>query len=125
MTCNTSAVAVCCSSASRVSVRSHRDDRLRREVLQQRDLLIGKRPHLLTIDADRTEERVILAQRHDQKGTDTPENGRRAHHWGTRTIALAFGDIGGVEDLAGRGGATTARCSDGAGLVVKIRRMPA
>jgi hypothetical protein len=58
MTCNTSAVAVCCSNASRVSVMSrafsiamtacaakfcsratsprvlHRDDRLRREILQ-------------------------------------------------------------------------------------------
>ena len=48
MTCNTSAVAVCCSSASRVSVMQprvlHRDDRLRREVLQQRDLLVGERP---------------------------------------------------------------------------------
>ena len=50
MTCNTSAVAVCCSKASRVSVNQprilHRDDRLRREVLQQRDLFIGKRPDL-------------------------------------------------------------------------------
>ena len=26
------------------------DDRLRGKVLQQRDLLVGKRPHLLTID---------------------------------------------------------------------------
>ena len=47
MTCNTSAVAVCCSNASRVSVEQprilHRDDRLRREVLQQRDLLVGER----------------------------------------------------------------------------------
>ena len=53
MTCNTSAVAVCCSNASRVSVNQprvlHRDHRLRREVLQQRDLFVGKRPHLLTV----------------------------------------------------------------------------
>ena len=28
----------------------HRDDRLRREILQQRDLLVGERPHLLAID---------------------------------------------------------------------------
>ena len=43
MTRKTSAVAVCCSKASRVSVNQprvlHRDDRLRREILQQRDLL--------------------------------------------------------------------------------------
>ena len=48
MTCNTSAVAVCCSNASRVSVDQprilHRNHRLRGEVLQQRDLLVGKRP---------------------------------------------------------------------------------
>ena len=54
MTCNTSAVAVCCSSASRVSVNQprvlHRDDRLRREVLQQRDLLVGERAHFLAVD---------------------------------------------------------------------------
>jgi hypothetical protein len=30
----------------------HRDDRLRREIFEQRDLLIGERPHLLAIDAD-------------------------------------------------------------------------
>ena len=60
MTCKTSAVAVCCSKASRVSVNEprvlHRDDRLRREILQQRDLLVGKRPHLLAVDPDVTEK---------------------------------------------------------------------
>ena len=28
----------------------HRDDRLRREILQQRDLLVGERPYLLAED---------------------------------------------------------------------------
>ena len=68
MTCNTSAVAVCCSSASRVSVDQprilHRDHRLRGEVLQQRDLLVGKRPDLLAVDHDKPEHRVVPAQRH-------------------------------------------------------------
>ena len=32
----------------------HRDDRLRREVLQQRDLLVGERTDLLAIDSDMT-----------------------------------------------------------------------
>ncbi len=54
MTRNTSAVAVCCSNASRVSVNEprvlHRDDRLRGEVLQQCDLLVGERPHFLAVD---------------------------------------------------------------------------
>ena len=40
----------------------HRDDRLRREILQQRDLLVGERPHLLAIDADDAEQAFVLAQ---------------------------------------------------------------
>ena len=59
MTCNTSAVAVCCSKASRVSVEEspvlHRDHRLRREVFEQCDLLVGKRPHLLAEHHERAE----------------------------------------------------------------------
>ena len=54
MTCNTSAVAVCCSNAPRASCPLgdqprilHRDHRLRGEILQQRDLFIGERAHLL------------------------------------------------------------------------------
>ncbi len=55
MTCNTSAVAVCCSKRlARLGKQPrvlHRDHRLRREVLQQRDLLVGERPNLLAVDA--------------------------------------------------------------------------
>ena len=70
MTCNTSAVAVCCSNASRVSVEEsrvlHRDDRLRREILQKRDLLIGERPHFLAVCGENAEQRVVFPQRHYQ-----------------------------------------------------------
>ena len=42
MTCKTSAVAVCCAKASRVSVKKprvlHCNDRLRGEIRKQRDL---------------------------------------------------------------------------------------
>ena len=76
MTCNTSAVAVCCSNASRVSLMQprvfHRDDRLRREVLQERDLLVGERPDLLAMGGDVAEQGAIFAQRHDQERADTP-----------------------------------------------------
>src|SRR5205085_12090166 len=34
----------------------HRDDRLRREILQQRDLLLRERPHLLAIHNNCTQE---------------------------------------------------------------------
>ena len=68
MTCNTSAVAVCCSSASRCLGHQprvlHRDHRLGGEVLQQRDLLVGEGPDLLAVDRDSAEQRSVLAQRH-------------------------------------------------------------
>ena len=55
ITCNTSAVAVCCSSASRCLGDEprvlHRDHRLGGEVLQQCDLLVGEWPDLLAVDA--------------------------------------------------------------------------
>src|SRR3981081_1177547 len=38
----------------------HRDDRLRREVLQQRDLLVGERSHFLAIDAEEALRNTIL-----------------------------------------------------------------
>ena len=75
MTCNTSAVAVCCSSASRCLGDQprvlHRDHRLRGEVLQQRDLLVGERTHLLAVRGDEAEHDAVLAQRHHEKGAQT------------------------------------------------------
>ena len=54
MTCSTSAVAVCCSSASRCLGQQprilHRDHRLCGEVLQQPKLLVGEGPHFLAKD---------------------------------------------------------------------------
>ena len=41
----------------------HRDHCLRREILQQRDLLVGKRPNLLAVDAIAPSKVVVLAQR--------------------------------------------------------------
>src|SRR5690242_11171342 len=37
----------------------HCDDRLRREVFEQRDLLFGKGPHLLAVDSYYTKERIL------------------------------------------------------------------
>jgi hypothetical protein len=39
----------------------HRDHRLRREVLQQRDLFGGKFSHLLTVYGDHAEEGLLFA----------------------------------------------------------------
>ena len=56
ITLSTSAVAVCCCSDSSQLVEQARvldgDDGLGGEVGHQLDLLVGERPHLLTIDAD-------------------------------------------------------------------------
>ena len=38
----------------------HRDHRLRREILQQRDLLVGERPHFLAVNAIMPEQRSSL-----------------------------------------------------------------
>ena len=44
----------------------HRDNRLRREVLQQRDLLVGERPDFLAVCCDSSEQPIVLAQRHGE-----------------------------------------------------------
>ena len=41
----------------------HCDHRLRREILQQRDLFIGELPDLAAAGADKAEQRLFLAQR--------------------------------------------------------------
>ena len=48
----------------------HRDDRLRREILQNGDLLVRKRLNLLAIGNYQAEQCVVLAQRHNQKRTN-------------------------------------------------------
>ena len=75
MTCNTAAVAVCGSqSLARLGQQPrvlHRNDRLRREVLQQRDLLIGERPNLGPVDYERANERRVLPQSYPNRGAST------------------------------------------------------
>jgi hypothetical protein len=45
----------------------HRDDRLRGKVLQQRNLLVGKRPNLTAVGCDVAEQSAVLAQWHSKK----------------------------------------------------------
>ena len=49
----------------------HCNDRLRREVLQQRDLLVRERPHFLAINDKNSDEGLVLPQ-------GNPESGARA-----------------------------------------------
>jgi maltooligosyltrehalose synthase len=51
----------------------HRSDRLRREALQQRDLLVGKRANLLSIDGQCAEQNIVLAQRNGEQAAATAD----------------------------------------------------
>ena len=53
------------------------DDRLIGECLEQRDLVLGKRPRLDTCDGKTTENHVIATQRHHQP-TSMPSRPRHA-----------------------------------------------
>jgi class 3 adenylate cyclase len=46
----------------------HRNDCLRRKILQQRDLLFGEWPHLLSIDADSAQQLIVFAERYRRQG---------------------------------------------------------
>ena len=78
MTCNTSAVAVCCSSASRVSVRSRAFSiaitACGSEVFEQSDLLVRERPNFAAMGGDVAEQGVVFPKRHHQEGSDTRHN---------------------------------------------------
>jgi hypothetical protein len=56
----------------------HRDHRLRREVLQQRDLLVGERPHFLTVNVDRAEHGIVPAKGDRQKRASAADVDKRS-----------------------------------------------
>ena len=82
ITCNTSAVAVCCSSASRCSVEQprvlHRDHRLGSEVLQQGDLLAGECSHFLAKDRERPNALVWWTRRRPEQMERMPPSSTAA-----------------------------------------------
>src|SRR5262249_11778101 len=51
----------------------HRDHRLCGKVLQQRDLFVGERPHLLAVDDHCAQQNVVLEQPYCDLAADTPE----------------------------------------------------
>src|SRR5438105_5173590 len=58
----------------------HRDDRLRCEVLQQRDLLVRERPRFLAIYGEHAEQFAILAQWRENRAADTAQPLQGAKH---------------------------------------------
>ncbi len=71
----------------------HRDDCLRGEILQQRNLLIGERPDLLAGRDDHPKKRVAFPQRHTQQSAVAAVFYRSTRHW-----MLDLGQIGNVHE---------------------------
>src|SRR5271156_5438091 len=97
MTCNTSAVAVCCSSASRVSVISRAFSiaitACAAKFCSRGNLLVGERPHLLAIDRETAEQSTVLAQRHNEKRACAAELDRGDAQPVARPVGLGGPDI--------------------------------
>src|SRR5262249_48204393 len=71
----------------------HRDDRLRREVLQQRDLLVGERPYVLAVYRDRGEQVGVFSQSNRDEGAGFAEFGERTNRREVRSVRLVCRDV--------------------------------
>ena len=83
----------------------HRDDRLRREAFQQRDLLVGERPHFLAVRRRSAEQHVVLAQRHATARCARRRVRRRTRAIGSSDLRRQIGDMNdplSVEQSPGR-----------------------
>src|SRR5262245_57154852 len=71
------------------------DDGLRSEVLDQIDLLIGERPHLLSVDHDYTEHFVFLEHGHRKHCASTcePKEGKPLRIVGICRLRLNVGNL--------------------------------
>jgi len=102
ITPNTSAVAVCCSSASRLGQQPrifHRDDRLRRKVLQQRDLLVRERPYLLSVNHESAEQRAVLSQRDPQPSARPAHISKRPPDGIARAVTFLSCDVRNMNEV--------------------------
>ena len=93
MTWSTSEVAVCCCSEFAQLVEQTRvlngDDSLRGEVLYQRDLLVGERPHFLAVDANGPDQLFVFQHGHRNKTAGTS----KAHDCALRWVDAGIGDV--------------------------------
>src|SRR5262245_21979604 len=109
MTCSTSEVAVCCASDSRSSL-SRRvldgDDGLGGEVREQGNLLVRERLHLLAINTDSANYRVLLEHWHNQHRS-------RAGKFNDGCVAVLCREIGDFHGALGLDDPTNRGLSDG------------
>jgi hypothetical protein len=75
------------------------DDGLSGEVLYQRDLFVGEWPDFLSVDADDTDQSILLEHRDTEGGPITPEVDARNHKRIAFDVGLYFPDIVNVDHL--------------------------
>ena len=97
MTLSTSAVAVCCCKRFAQLVEQARvldgDDGLGGEVLDQLDLLVGERPHLLAINGDGADQLVLLEHRARSEESAAPATLAESAHLGFLSVISAMWEI--------------------------------
>ena len=77
----------------------HRDDRLRGEILEQRDLLVGERSDLLAVDDDCAEQHLSLRSATLERLRAPPDRQARVERLGPSGNRL-LPDIGEMDDVS-------------------------
>jgi hypothetical protein len=72
---------------------------LRREILQQRDLLLGERPDFTAVYNNIAEKHAVLAQRYGQQRATAGELNQRTRSCFARSVVVVIGQIRDVIDL--------------------------
>ena len=70
-----------------------RNNRLLREVLNKLDLLVGERAHLLAVNRDRADQRILLEHRDEHDCTSTAEVGDGNDRWITFEVSWPYANV--------------------------------
>src|SRR5947199_5525420 len=98
MTRNTCAVAVCFKQARVLDG----DDGLFREIVHKLDLFVAERPHLLAVDGDRADQRILLEHRYDENGPSAGHLGQGNRRRLAFDVGLLRSEVGDVLQLLRR-----------------------
>ena len=81
----------------------------------QLDLLVGERPDLLAIDADRADQLALLEHRHDEKRCERRRGRRERRRWIAFDVGLLRRQIVDVDDLLRPDDVTKCGCPEAGG----------
>ena len=96
----------------------HRNDRLRRKILQQRDLLVGERANLLSIKNDKPENVAVPAERRHERRAGATEINETTTVLVASTVGFLFLQIENVGDeLTFQDARTERSCPRRSGIV--------